>query len=63
MDNSLIDVRIADMKNSLASGQEQLRIHDEKKRELQATMLRISGAIQALEELKRDLAVHAQDGN
>lgn len=63
MDMNIIDHRLAEMKDSLASGREQMRGLDAQKRELEQTMLRISGAIQVLEELKRDLAPQPQDGN
>ncbi|MGB1015937.1 MAG: hypothetical protein ACPG4T_17500 [Nannocystaceae bacterium] len=46
-----VQVRLATLKNELDSGKKLLADLDEKKAEVQATVLRISGAIQVLEEL------------
>jgi len=46
-----LQVRLATLKNELDSGKKLLADLDEKKAEVQATVLRISGAIQVLEEL------------
>ncbi|WP_211463550.1 hypothetical protein [Collimonas silvisoli] len=54
MDMQVIANRIQELKNNLSAGQEQLRVLEEKKRDLQATLMRISGAIQVLEELQAE---------
>ncbi len=46
-----IGQRIAELKSEFEAGQKMLADLDTKKRELEATMLRIGGAIQVLEEL------------
>jgi prefoldin subunit 5 len=43
--------RLAELKSEFESGQKMLADLENKRNELQTTMLRISGAIQALEEL------------
>jgi chromosome segregation ATPase len=58
-----IERRLAELKDSLTSGQEQLRGLEDKKRELQATVLRISGAIQVLEELMQEMPAAEGSGN
>jgi sugar-specific transcriptional regulator TrmB len=45
--------RLAELKNEFEAGQQMLADMENKKTELQATMLRISGAIQILEEMLR----------
>lgn len=55
MDESVVKERIAQLKADYASGQEQLRLLEGRQRELQNTMMRISGAIQVLEEVLSDL--------
>jgi uncharacterized coiled-coil protein SlyX len=46
-----LEQRLADLKNELASGQRMSADLDQKRAELQATMLRIAGAVQVLEEM------------
>ncbi|MCC7697923.1 hypothetical protein IGS58_15175 [Janthinobacterium sp. EB271-G4-7A] len=56
----LIDDRLAELKSNESAGQAQLQAlqdeFNERKRQLQATLLRISGAIQVLEELRAEAA-------
>jgi chromosome segregation ATPase len=60
MDIQLIDDRLAELKSNESAGQAQLQAlqdeFNERKRQLQATLLRISGAIQVLEELRAEVA-------
>ena len=56
MDMQVIAERLQELKSNLAAGQEQLRVLEDKKRDLQATLMRISGAIQVLEELQAEQA-------
>jgi chromosome segregation ATPase len=60
MDIQLIDDRLAELKSNESAGQAQLQAlqdeFNERKRQLQATLLRISGAIQVLEELRVEVA-------
>ncbi len=46
-----IKERLQDLKSEYQAGQEQIRLLDARRQELQNTLLRISGAIQVLEEL------------
>ena len=46
-----IQERLASLRQEYATGEAQLRVLDERVRQLQQTMLRIQGAITALEEL------------
>jgi sugar-specific transcriptional regulator TrmB len=48
-----LEQRLAELKNEFEAGQQMLADMENKKTELQATMLRISGAIQVLEEMLR----------
>ncbi|MBI3284915.1 MAG: hypothetical protein HYZ65_08720 [Burkholderiales bacterium] len=59
MDIQMIDNRVQELKRNLQAGEEQLRQLEGKKRDLQATLIRISGAIQVLEELKAEQAITA----
>ncbi|KAB8051908.1 hypothetical protein GCN74_26260 [Janthinobacterium sp. FT14W] len=56
----LIDDRLAELKSNESAGQAQLQAlqdeFNERKRTLQATLLRISGAIQVLEELRAEVS-------
>ncbi|SDH68546.1 MULTISPECIES: hypothetical protein [Janthinobacterium] len=60
MDIQLINDRLAELKSNESAGQAQLQAlqdeFNERKRQLQATLLRISGAIQVLEELRAEVA-------
>ncbi|MFZ6776490.1 hypothetical protein ACO0LD_06610 [Undibacterium sp. Ji83W] len=47
----IIKARIQDLKRNQEAGEAQMLDMDQKRRELQATLIRISGAIQVLEEL------------
>ncbi|MBY0573189.1 MAG: hypothetical protein K2P84_05875 [Undibacterium sp.] len=51
MDKQVIEARLAELRSSHEAGQNQLRDLEQKKRELEATLMRISGAIQVLQEL------------
>ncbi len=46
--------RIEALKKEMAKGRERLELLDRERQEIRDTMLRISGAIQVLEELQRD---------
>ena len=59
MDMEIIKARIQDLKRNQEAGEAQMLDMDQKRRELQATLIRISGAIQVLEEL---MAEHEQAG-
>ena len=48
--------RLIQLKNELERGQEQMALLDRRRQELRDTMLRISGAIQVLEELQAQSA-------
>ncbi|MES2039943.1 MAG: hypothetical protein V4495_19155 [Pseudomonadota bacterium] len=54
MDIEIIKARIQDLKRNQEAGEAQMLDIDQKRRELQATLIRISGAIQVLEELIAD---------
>ena len=60
MNIQLIDDRLAELKSNESAGQAQLQAlqdeFNERKRTLQATLLRISGAIQVLEELRAEVS-------
>lgn len=47
----LIKQKITNLRTEYQAGQEQMRTLEQRQRELQYTLLRISGAIQALDEL------------
>ncbi len=51
MDIEIIRERIKELKHNQEAGEMQLHELDQKRREMQATLIRISGAIQVLEEL------------
>ncbi|MBB5387680.1 uncharacterized protein (DUF3084 family) [Janthinobacterium sp. K2E3] len=51
MDKHMIEQRLSELKRNQAQGEQQLLTLDAQKRELQATLQRISGAITVLEEL------------
>jgi predicted nucleic acid-binding Zn-ribbon protein len=51
---SRLDQRLRNLREEYRLGEEQLRALEERKRELQNTLQRISGAIQVLEELLRE---------
>lgn len=46
-----MEQRLQELRNEFRRGQQQMALLDERRRELQETLLRISGAIQVLEEL------------
>ena len=60
MNIQLIDDRLAELKSNESAGQVQLQAlqdeFNERKRTLQATLMRISGAIQVLEELRAEVS-------
>jgi hypothetical protein len=47
-----VNHRLEELKNELIKGREKLAVLDRERQELRDTMLRISGAIQVLEELQ-----------
>ena len=49
--------RLAELKQEYRAGGEQLRALEARQRDLQGTLLRISGAIQVLEEMVREAGV------
>lgn len=49
-----MEERLKELRENFQAGQEQMRILEAKQKELQNTLLRISGAIQVLEELKAE---------
>ena len=49
--DGVLEQRLRDLRTEFSRGEEQLAVLDGKRRELQETMLRISVAIQVLEEL------------
>ncbi|MFZ3003990.1 MAG: hypothetical protein WA071_26995 [Undibacterium umbellatum] len=51
MDLEIIKAKIQDLKRNQEAGEAQMLDMEQKRRELQATLIRISGAIQVLEEL------------
>lgn len=54
MDIDILKRRIADLKQEYLAGGEQLRALEARQRELQNTLLRISGAIQVMEEMVQE---------
>jgi chaperonin cofactor prefoldin len=53
-----MDDRIASLKAEFEKGQEELNRLEQRRQEIWATMLRISGAIQVLEELRQQTDVY-----
>jgi len=51
MEKKVLKKRLKELKGELATGQQQMHELDKRRDELQSTLLRISGAIQVLEEL------------
>lgn len=49
-----LETRLASLRQEYSAGQEQLRKLEERRNDLQQTMLRITGAIQVLEEAIAD---------
>ncbi len=56
MEIEIIENRLVELKRNLHAGEEQLVQVEAKRRELQATLIRISGAIQVLDELLAEQA-------
>jgi len=56
MDLERIDQRIEELKAHYQDGQKQMQRLEAQREELRSTLLRISGAIQVLEELRRENA-------
>ncbi|MFA7243344.1 MAG: hypothetical protein WC091_24820 [Sulfuricellaceae bacterium] len=54
MNKQTIENKLAELRASQEAGQAQLRDLEQKKRELEGTLLRISGAIQVLQEMKEE---------
>ena len=52
MNNSIIDEKLRELKNEYEAGTQQLKHLEQRNYELRNTLLRISGAIQVLEEIK-----------
>lgn len=55
MDRNRLIERIAELKQQHTQGEEQLRHLEQRKNDLQQTLLRISGAITVLEEVLQEL--------
>jgi chromosome segregation ATPase len=51
MNHEVIEARIKELKDNYQAGQAQLRSLEAQQKDLQQTLLRISGAIQVLQEL------------
>ncbi|MDB5768102.1 MAG: hypothetical protein JWQ61_2916 [Collimonas fungivorans] len=51
MNHAVIEARIRELKDNYQAGQSQLRGLETQQKDLQQTLLRISGAIQVLQEL------------
>ena len=51
--------RLVQLKKELEKGQQQMALLEQRKQEVRDTMLRISGAIQVLEELQSPVAANA----
>lgn len=58
----MIEQKLQELREEYAKGEQQLVQLDQRRRELQETMLRISGAIQVLEELA-SAGVHEPQSN
>lgn len=58
----MISDRLSQLKSELEKGQEQMALLDQRRQELRDTMLRISGAIQVLEELREQRVPAERDG-
>ncbi len=56
-----IEQRLQSLKREFESGQQMLAELAKKQENLQTTLLRISGAIQALEELKAEITTQSSD--
>ncbi|RKP46828.1 hypothetical protein [Trinickia fusca] len=55
MNEAMLVARLAELKANYEAGQMQLQRLDAQQRELQHTLLRLSGAIQLLEEMREEL--------
>jgi hypothetical protein len=55
----MIKDRLVQLKQELEKGQQQMALLDQRRQELRDTILRISGAIQVLEELREQPALSA----
>ena len=60
MNIEIVRARLQELKNNHQAGEERLKALETQRQELQLTMMRISGAIQVLEEL---IAEQGKDGN
>lgn len=47
----MLEYRVEELKREYRSGQEQMAALEQRRRDLEATMLRMAGAIQVLEEM------------
>lgn len=61
MDKDMFTRRLQELKDNYQAGQAQLQRLDAQRNELQQTMLRISGAIQVLEEMLQER--HGEQGD
>ncbi|MBU9169774.1 hypothetical protein [Burkholderia gladioli] len=59
----MLTARIQELEDNRRAGEQQLRALETKQRELQQTLLRIGGAIQALTELRDELRQQAAPGD
>lgn len=55
MDIKQIQDRLTQLRENHTAGEEQVRLLESRKLELQQTLLRISGAIQVLEEMESEM--------
>ena len=56
-----LEQRLAELRNELAAGQKMSNEFDARRADLQATMLRISGAIQVMEEMLQAVPTAERD--
>lgn len=57
---SRFEQRLRELRSEYAAGEEQLRALDARRIQLEQTMMRISGAIQILEELMAEQSKHTE---
>jgi hypothetical protein len=57
----MIDDRLTELKKEFEKGQQQMALMDQRRQELRDALLRISGAIQVLEELRKQPGLSDSD--